>query len=375
MRAVLAGLCPKGKKREETLDSIRELKGLVKAVGGKVIGYLIQVRDEPDPRFFIGEGKANQLKEIIKGTGADTLVLDDPLTPSQVRNLERVTGIRVIDRTDLVLEIFSRRARSKEAKLQVELAKLTHELPRLYGKGKALSRLGGGVGTRGPGEQEAEVRKRVIKNRIHQIKKELQEVKRMRKHQRKRRSVPREGERILKVAIVGYTNAGKSTLLKTLTSRETEIADMLFATLDTTTSSRRIGSDIKLLFTDTVGFINKLPPELIESFKTTLEEVSESDILLHVVDISDDKWLDHIQSVKNILKELGAEDKPTIYVLNKADRVVRREEDLGSLPHPVFVEGASVLISASKRWNIDSLLKTILKTASGIEVLTPSKTA
>ncbi len=375
MRAILVGVCPRSSKREETAGSIRELRGLVEAVGGKVIGYLIQTRSEPDPRFFIGEGKANQLREIIKGTRADTLVFDDPLTPSQVRNLEKVTGTRVMDRTDLVLEIFSRRARSKEAKLQVELAKLTHELPRIYGKGKSLSRLGGKVGTRGPGEQEAEVRKRTIKNRIHQIKKELQEIRRMKKHQRKRRSMPREGETILKVAIVGYTNAGKSTLLKALTSRETRIADMLFATLDTTTSSRRMDQSVKLLFTDTVGFINKLPPELIESFKTTLEEVLEADILLHVVDISEDKWLDHIQSVKEVLSELGADDKPTLYVLNKADRLVKRKEDLGSLPHPAFVEGPSVIISADRRWNIDSLLRLILKTASGTEKLNQDKTA
>ena len=355
MRAILVGIWNRETTREEARESIRELEGLVEALGGISLGYILQKRDRPDARYFVGAGKASQLKEVAKGTGADVVVFDDFLTPSQVRNLESLLGKTVLDRTDLVIEIFSRRARSREAKLQVELARLTHQLPRLYGKGKQLSRLGGGVGTRGPGEQEAEIRRRLIKKRIHQIREELEDIKKMRRHQRKRRSE----EGVIKVALVGYTNAGKSTLLRALTGRETFVADMLFATLDTKTSSRVVSQDLKILFTDTVGFIKKLPPELIESFKATLEEVTEADVILHVVDISDDRWLDYIHTVREVLKELEADEKPVIYVLNKADRIVEREEEIKHLPHGAFVEGPSVIVSAERRWGLESLIEAI----------------
>ena len=375
MKGILIGICRDKNKKRDVKRSLRELGGLLEAIGGKVIGYIVQKRSRPDPGYFIGEGKAKELKQVIEGTGADAVIFDDPLTPSQVRNLEKITGVKVLDRTDLVLEIFSRRARSREAKLQVELARLSHELPRIYGRGKSLSRLGGGVGTRGPGEQVAEVKRRVIKNRIHQIKRELEEVRRMKKIQRKRRNTPEKGEAIIKVAIVGYTNAGKSTLLKTLTSRETKIADMLFASLETTTSVRRINGSVKILFTDTVGFINKLPPELIESFKTTLEEVIEADIILHVVDISDERWLDHISSVRDILHQLGTETKPIIYVLNKADKIVESCDEVDSLPHPAFIESPAVVISANKRWNISPLIDKIVEVAEKYGTVDISKTA
>jgi len=359
MKAVLVGIWNRDITKEEAKESLKELRGLVEAVGGKSIGYILQNRGRPDTRYFIGEGKAQELREVLRGTGADTAVFDDSLTPSQVRNLEKITGKKVLDRTDLVIEIFSRRAKSKEAKLQVELARLTHELPRLHGKGKSMSRLGGGVGTRGPGEQEAEIRRRLIKRRIYQVREELEEIKKMRRHQRKRRERSDPGESVLKVAIVGYTNAGKSTLLKVLTGRETFSADMLFATLDTKTSSRVLSSELKVLFTDTVGFIKKLPTELIESFKATLEEVTEADLILHVVDISDERWLDYIHTVKDILGELSADDKPVIYVLNKADRIVNSEEEIRHLPHGAFVEGVSVVVSAEKRWGIGELIEKI----------------
>ncbi|WP_457600831.1 GTPase HflX [Hydrogenivirga sp.] len=359
MKAILVGIWNRETPKEEAKESLKELRGLVEALGGRSVGYVLQNRNSPDTRYFIGAGKAQELREVSKGTGVDAVVFDDFLSPSQVKNLEKLIGRTILDRTDLVIEIFSRRAKSKEAKLQVELARLTHELPRLYGKGKALSRLGGGVGTRGPGEQEAEIRRRLIKKRIHQIKEELEEVKRMRRHQRKRRERSETGENILKVALVGYTNAGKSTLLRALTGRETFTADMLFATLDTKTSSRNISPELKVLFTDTVGFIKKLPPELIESFKATLEEVTEADLILHVVDVSDDRWLDYIQTVRDILRELSADDKPVIYVLNKADRLVEREEEIRHLPHGAFVEGTSVVVSAEKRWGLDELLNKV----------------
>jgi len=359
MKAILVGIWNKDIPRDEAKESLKELKGLVEALGGKSLGYVLQRRNNPDTRFFVGEGKARELGEIAKGTEADVIVFDEPLTPSQIRNLEKLTGKAILDRTDLVIEIFSRRAKSREAKLQVELARLTHQLPRLYGKGKALSRLGGGVGTRGPGEQEAEIRKRSIKRRIYQIKCELEEIKKRRRHQRKRREREETGENLLKIALVGYTNAGKSTLLRALTGKETFTADMLFATLDTKTSARVVSPELKLLFTDTVGFIKKLPTELVESFKATLEEVTEADMLLHVVDISDDRWLDYIYTVKEVLKELGADEKPTLYVLNKADRLVDSPEDLHSLHHTAFVEGRAVVVSASKRWGISELIREI----------------
>ena len=368
MRAVLVGVWGREVSKEFCKESIKELKALVSAVEGKTLGYIIQRRDNPDQRYYIGEGKVKEIREIVIGTKADTVIFDDFLTPAQVSNLEKILQVRILDRTDLVLEIFSRRARTKEAKLQVELAKLMHELPRIYGRGKQLSRLGGGLGTRGPGEQESEVRKRLIKKRIHKIKQELEEIKKRRREQRKRREKPEGGEKILRVAIVGYTNAGKSTLMNALTKKDTFVADMPFATLDTRTSARMVYPDYKLLFTDTVGFIRKLPPELIESFKATLEEVEEADIILHVVDISDEGWLDYINTVREILKELNAHDKPVVYALNKVDKLVESEEEINYLPHPAFVEGDAVLVSAEKRWNLDKLLQKILEKGERLKV-------
>ncbi|QID32468.1 GTPase HflX [Pampinifervens florentissimum] len=356
MKSILVSLIENN--RRESRESLEELKELVKAVGGRYIGYIVQKKAHPDPRYHVGAGKVEEIKQVAEGTGADAVIFDAFLSPSQVANLEKAIGKRIMDRADLVLEIFSRRVRSKTAKLQVELAKLTYELPRLYGRGKELSRLGGGVGTRGPGEQEAEIRRRWIKRRIQQIKEELEDIKRQRREQRKRRES--SGDlKVVKVALVGYTNVGKSSLMRILTGRETLVADMPFATLDTTTSARFLFPDIKVLITDTVGFIRKLPPELIESFKATLEEVQEADIILHVIDISDKNWLERVKVVKDILKDLSAEDKPVIYVFNKADKVVEREEDIRYLTEPAFMEGKSVVVSAVKGWGIRELLEAI----------------
>ncbi len=363
MRAILVGIWKDKESREEVKESLKELKGLVKALGGKTLGYVIQKRNSPDPRYFIGEGKAKDLSLIVKGIGADAIIFDDPLTSSQIRNIESLIPVKILDRSDLVLEIFSKRVRTKEAKLQVELAKLTHELPRIYGRGKELSRLGGSVGTRGPGEQESEIRRRLIKAKIHRIKKELQEVRKRRKEQRKRRE---KEKNTIKVAITGYTNAGKSTLMNALTKSKVLIADMPFATLDTKTAVRYTSEGVKLIFTDTVGFIKKIPPELIESFKATLEEVKEADLILHVVDISVGNWLDNIKTVKDILAEIGAGDKPVLYALNKADKLIDSPEDLNSLTHPLLVDSKGIPISAEKGWGINKLIEEIIRFSSDI---------
>ena len=369
MRAILVGVWKKGETKSEVYQSINELAGLVEAVEGKVLGKLIQKRTVPDPSTYIGKGKVNDLNLLVQGTKADTVVFDDPLTPSQVKELEKRLNARVLDRTDLVLEIFTRRARTKEAKLQVELAKLQHELPRLYGKGKSLSRQAGGIGGRGPGEQEAEIRRRILRKRIHKIKQELEEIKKRRREQRKRRlkEVSKEGD-FVRVALVGYTNVGKSTLMKALTGRDVFKKDMLFATLDTTTSSRFVYPDFKVLVTDTVGFINKLPTELIEAFKATLEEVQEADIILHVVDASDPKWLEKIGTVNGILKKLNLEGVKQILVFNKIDRLINSPEEVYTLDHSLMVSDIpNIYVSAEKKWNIDQLLELIYKTAKGLE--------
>ncbi len=359
MRVLLVGAITPEQKGEEFRESLEELKELVRALGGKVLGYILQKKTSPDVKYYVGAGKVQEVKEVARGMNADAVVFNAFLSPSQMHHLEEAIGIKVLDKADLVLEIFSRRVRSKTAKLQVELARLSYELPRLYGKGKQLSRLGGTVGTRGPGEQEAEIRRRWIKRRIQQIKEDIEEIKKQRREQRKRRERVYGNVKVIKVALVGYTNVGKSSLMKTLTGRETFTADMPFATLDTKTSGVFLSPSLKMLITDTVGFIRDLPHELIESFKATLEEVQEADIILHVVDISDRKWLEKIKVVRKVLADLEAEEKPTVYVFNKVDKLVDREEDAELLTEPAFLGEKYVLVSAEKGWGIKKLLVTI----------------
>ena len=274
MRAILVGIKTKGKKEEEVKESLTELEGLVEAANGKTLGKIYQKRDTPEPSTYIGKGKAKQLKELAEGIQADTIIFDDSLSPVQISNLEDITGVSILDRTDLILSIFSERAKTKQAKLQVELAMLEHELPRVYGQhGKSLSRIGGGYKTKGAGEKLGEIKVRTIKKRISKIKKQLEEIKKQRYQQRKWRN---QDFNILKVSLVGYTNVGKSTLLKRLTKRDTFISDQLFATLDTKTSYINF-PDIKkkVLITDTVGFVKDMPKELMDAFMATLEEVEE----------------------------------------------------------------------------------------------------
>ncbi|MCS7083471.1 MAG: GTPase HflX [Aquificaceae bacterium] len=351
MKALIVGVIENS--REEALESVRELKELIKSLGGQCVGYILQRRYLPDQRFYVGAGKLQEIKLVLQGINAQAVVFDAFLTPSQVANLERELNLKVLDRASLVLEIFSQRVRSKTAKLQVELARLTYELPRLYGGGDELSRLGGGVGTRGPGEQSAEIKRRAIKRRIGQIKRELEQVKTQRREQRKRREVGH----IIRAVLVGYTNAGKSSLMRAITGRQAPIENMPFSSLDTLTSARVLSGELKLLLTDTVGFIRKLPPELIESFKATLEELTEADIILHVIDISDKSWFEKVNVVKSVLSDLGAQDTPVIYVFNKADKVVSSPSQIELLTEPAFVDSKAVVVSALKGWGIDKLLE------------------
>ncbi len=359
MRCILVGVKTKEKTEKELKQSLCELEGLVEALKGKTLGKLYQKREIPDPATFIGKGKVKQLKEIADGTQADTLIFDTQLTPVQISNIEKITGIRVLDRTDLILSIFSERAKTRQAKLQVELATLQHQLPRIYGqKGKTLSRIGGGMKTKGAGEKIGEIKARAIKNRISKIKKELEQIKKQRKQQRKWRN---KSPNILKIALVGYTNAGKSSLLNRLTKRETFISDQLFATLDTKTSYI-VFPDIgkKAVITDTVGFVKDMPEEIMEAFMATLEEVKEADLILHVIDISDENWMKKMEAVEKIMEKIGIKDKPTIAVLNKVDRVIPSEEFLDS-SEEIMLTGnrETVIISVNKGWNLDRLIEKI----------------
>ncbi len=365
MRAILVGLKTKDKSEEEVKKSLNELEGLVEALNGKVIGKFYQNRDKIDPATYIGKGKAQQLKELVEGTESDFVIVDANLSPVQIANLENIVMVDVYDRTDLILSIFSQRARTKQAKLQVELALLEHELPRVYEqKGKQLSRIGGGFKTKGSGEKYGEVKVRTIKKRIASIKKQLEEIKKQRQQQRKRRN---KDKSVFKVALVGYTNVGKSTLLKRLTKRDTFISDQLFATLDTKTSFISF-PDIgkKVLITDTVGFVKDMPQELMDAFMATLEELEEADLILHVVDISDETWPEKVESVEKILEKIGVNNKETILVLNKVDKVIPSKNYLDDTDDTMLANGKkAIIIGAEKGWNIDKLMNILKEKAGG----------
>jgi len=363
MRAILVAVKTKDKKDKELKNSLSELEGLVEAAEGKTLGKLYQKREYPDPATFIGKGKVKQLKELAEGINADTIVFDAELTPVQISNIEKITEVEVLDRTDLILQIFSRRAKTKQAKLQVELAMLEHELPRVYGqKGKALSRIGGGMKTKGAGEKLGEIKVRTIKDRISKIKKELERIKKQRYQQRKWRN---KDPNLLKVSLVGYTNVGKSTLLKRLTKRDTFISDQLFATLDTKTSFINF-PDVgkKVVITDTVGFVKDMPKEIMDAFMATLEELEDTDLILHVVDISDENWQEKIESVEKILKKINVNEKPQVLVFNKIDRVIPSEDYLEDTDITLLTGNReSVIISTKEGWNIDRLFNILKKYA------------
>ncbi len=303
--------------RDELEEGLEELTALADTAGAEVIGILTQTRKEVDPAYFIGRGKAEELARMCAELGADLVIFNHDLTPAQARNLEKLLNVRVIDRTELILDIFAKRARTKQAMLQVELAQLQYQLPRLRRMWQHLSRLGGGIGTRGPGETQLEVDQRRAKKRIADLQKQLQEIQR----QTTTRVQSRKERELFTIALVGYTNVGKSTLMNALTGANVFVEDRLFATLDATTRVLFLPDGHKVLLTDTIGFIRDLPPHLITSFHATLEEVRTADLLLHVVDVSHRNMDEHIRVVEQTLLEIGAGDKPTILVLNKADKL------------------------------------------------------
>lgn len=332
-------------------DSLEELKQLADTAGAQVVAKFLQKRPKPDPAFFIGRGKVQELALYVQQENIDLCIFDDELTPAQQRNIEQAMGIRVLDRTALILDIFAQRARTNEGKLQVELAQLQYTLPRIMGKGLSLSRLGGGIGTRGPGETKLEVDRRRIRDRIAYIKECIGKVKSVRNLHRAGRakaSVPT-------VSLVGYTNAGKSTLLNVLTNSDIYAKDQLFATLDPTTRQLELPDKQQAILTDTVGFIQRLPHQLVAAFQSTLEEVVESDVLLHVIDVSHELYKEQSNAVYKVLEQIGAKDKTIITVYNKIDKL---PEDF-ALPERLAREENSICISAKGRKNLDRLLALI----------------
>ena len=317
-RAVLVGLSAGCLSREENASesSMEELSALLETAGGVCVGTVLQNKDTPDPRTFIGEGKVAEVKELVQGTGATMVIFDNALSPSQQRVLSDELGVGVLDRSALILDIFAQRARTKEGRLQVELAQYQYLLPRLLGMWTHLERQEGPIGSKGPGETQLETDRRHIHRKIQKLREELEQVRRVRATQRTRR----EKNEVPVVAIVGYTNAGKSTLLNTLTGSDIPANNRLFDTLDTTTRTLEISDTCTVLISDTVGFISKLPHHLVEAFKATLEELSFADLLLHVIDSSNPEWREQAAVVESLIYELGASETPRIDVFNKCDR-------------------------------------------------------
>ncbi len=328
-------------------DSLNELAQLAETAGAEIVGSLWQKRSRPDPAFFIGRGKVQEISIIRQERSANVVIFDDELSPAQQRNLEQTLGIKVIDRPALILDIFAQRARSHEGKLQVELAQLKYNLPRLGGQGLVLSRLGGGIGTRGPGETKLEVDRRRIRSRISEIEQEIEYLKKHRNLHRERR----QAARIPTAALVGYTNAGKSTLLNKLTDADVLAEDKLFATLDPTTRRAKMASGKEFLLTDTVGFIQKLPHQLVAAFRGTLEEVLQADLLLHVIDASHQQHEQQSEAVYQVLRELGADTKPVITVFNKIDKI-----DNSHVQERMLRQPGSIAASAISGTGLDKLL-------------------
>lgn len=365
-RAVLVAVVQKEQTEQQVHEYLDELAFLAETAGAITIKKFIQKLPHPDSRTFVGKGKLEEIKNYIQDRDIGVLIFDDELSGSQIMNIEKAVDVKTIDRSDLILDIFAHRAKTAQAKAQVELAQYQYILPRLRGMWKHLERLGGGIGTRGPGETEIETDRRIVRDKVSLLKKRLAEIDKQAFTQRKDR-----GE-FIRVALVGYTNVGKSTIMNLLSKSEVLAENKLFATLDTTTR-KIVYESTPFLLSDTVGFIRKLPHHLVESFKSTLDEVRESDILLHVVDISHLNYEDQLGVVNKTLQELNAFDKPIITIFNKMDLYIRNtfDEWLDDEPKQQILsdlkqrwqgetEGNAIFISALERTNIDVLRKTIL---------------
>ena len=349
-RAVLVGLNADVFKADQTAtdETLEELEALLETAGGFCTAKILQNRHAPDAHSFIGEGKAQEVRMLIEATASTMAVFDNELSPGHIRALEEILGVTVLDRSALILDIFAQRAKTREGRLQVELAQYKYLLPRLSGMGKSLSRQGGGIGTRGPGETKLESDRRHIRERIARLENELKQVRQVRAVQRERRlknSVP-------VVAIVGYTNAGKSTLLNQLTGAGIPANNRLFDTLDTTSRQLTVSENLGVILSDTVGFISKLPHHLVDAFRATLEELEYADVLLHVIDFADPHRQEHIQVVEKLIGKLAKEGTPVISVYNKADLVEQTEIPVGE---------DIVAISARNGDNMSGLLKAIEK--------------
>lgn len=366
-KAVLVGVILKDQTTEQAEEYLDELAFLSETAGAKTVKRFTQKLAHPDSRTFVGKGKLEEIKDYLNGKNITLVIFDDELTGSQISNIEKELNVKTIDRSDLILDIFARRARTAQAKVQVELAQYQYLLPRLKGMWKHLERQGGGIGTRGPGETEIETDRRIVKDKIALLRKRLSEIDKQSFTQRKER-----GE-FIRVALVGYTNVGKSTLMTVLSKSEVFAENKLFATLDTTTR-KVVFENTPFLLSDTVGFIRKLPHHLVESFKSTLDEVREADILLHVVDISHPQYEDQIGVVNKTLQELKAFEKPMLTIFNKMDLYVQKnfdewledsvkEEILKDLKDKwdLATNGNCVFVSATERQNMDALRDIILE--------------
>lgn len=354
---VIVGLLTQNLTSDHFLHRFEELARLVESAGGQVLETIYQRRPRPHPQTVLGTGKVQEVALVAQTAGANLVVFDRDLSPVQVRNLENLMGLRVVDRTELILDIFAQRARTGAGKLQVELAQLEYQMPRLTGRGRAMSRLGGGIGTRGPGETKLETERRTIQRRINRLQ---QEVNQLQAH-RSRLRHQRQSDNLPSIAIVGYTNAGKSSLVNALTNAQVYAADQLFATLDPTTRRLTIPDPvtqrpISLVLTDTVGFIEELPASLMDAFRATLEEVTEADALIQVVDISHPAWPDQINWVMEILKSMPVTPGPMLLVFNKSDRV-----DAAALAVVQSRYPQAVFISATERWGLEVLRDRLLQ--------------
>lgn len=381
-KAVLVGLIHNNQTEEQVKEYLEELAFLAETAGAKAVKRYMQKLQHPDSRTFVGKGKLEEIHQYIQGRDIKIVIFDDELSGSQISNIEKVLDVKTIDRSDLILDIFARRAKTAQAKTQVELAQYQYLLPRLKGMWKHLERLGGGIGTRGPGETEIETDRRIVKDKIALLRRRLAEIDKQAFIQRKDR-----GE-FIRVALVGYTNVGKSTIMNLLSKSEVFAENKLFATLDTTTR-KVVFENTPFLLSDTVGFIRKLPHHLVESFKSTLDEVREADILLHVVDTSHPRYEEQLGIVKQTLLELKAHDKPVITIFNKMDLYEKNtfdpwleEEVRAEIVNELKerweneLQGNCVFISAIERRNLEELRNTILQKVKELyKVRYPYKTA